>query len=191
MLPDDLTVAVPARQVHAYHPCQNADRGLFLNPSRKQIRAMFALTAAALLAAGCGRMNDVPKDSSLAGRVGATAFLQLETDSFTNLTPRQQALAYWLTQSAIAIDPIIYDQMSRFGLRQKRLLEALVAHPQGIKTDVMTKISNFAKLFWANRGNHNDTTAQKFQPEFTFEELKEACSQLIKNGVRIGDPYGA
>ena len=38
----------------------------------------------------------------------------------------------------------------------------------------MTKISNFARFFWANRGNHNDTTAQKFLPEFTFEELKEA-----------------
>ena len=159
-------------------------------PSCNRIAATLAFTAALLLSAGCARTTDVPKDSSLAGRVGSTAFLQLEADSFTGLTPQQQALAYWLTQSAIAIDPIIYDQMSRFGLRQKRLLEALVAHPQGIKPDVMTKISNFTKLFWANRGNHNDTTAQKFLPEFTFEELKEAGAQLIRNGVHIGDPYG-
>src|SRR3989442_1278806 len=34
--------------------------------------------------------------------------------------------------SSIAIDPIVYDQFSRFGLRQKRLLEELVAHPEGM-----------------------------------------------------------
>ena len=42
------------------------------------------------------------------------------------------------------------------------------------RTDVGPKIKEFAKLFWANRGNHNDLTAQKVLPEFTFEELKAA-----------------
>jgi dipeptidyl-peptidase III len=144
-----------------------------------------------LTLASCGGARTSPETSSLAGRVGSTAFLQLEADSFRRLTPKQQALAYWLTQSAIAIDPIIYDQTSRWGLRQKRLLEALMAHPQGIASEVMTKISNFTKLFWANRGNHNNTTSQKILPEFTPVELKAAASQLIHNGVRIGDPYGA
>ena len=45
-------------------------------------------------------------------RVGDTGFLQLQADSFTQLTPKQQALAYWLTQASIAIDPIAYDQFS-------------------------------------------------------------------------------
>ena len=67
-------------------------------------------------------------------------------------------LAYWLSQASIAIDPIIYDQLSRFGLRQKRLLETIVAHPQGVKPDVMQKIVDFTKLFWANKGNHNELT---------------------------------
>ena len=73
-----------------------------------------------------------PQDRALADRVGATGFIQLEAQSFDKLTPRQQALAYWLAQASIAIDPIIYDQDSRFGLRQKRLLEAIV--PQAPKT---------------------------------------------------------
>ena len=34
------------------------------------------------------------------------------------------------------------------------------------------KILAFTKLFWANRGNHNETTAQKFLPDFTFDELQ-------------------
>jgi len=42
------------------------------------------------------------------------------------------------------------------------LLEALVAHPEGVKPDVMAKITAFTKLFWANKGNHNETTARSF-----------------------------
>src|SRR5215203_2148706 len=67
------------------------------------------------------------RESPLVERVGDTGFIQLESPSFEALDPRQKALAYWLTQASIAIDPIVYDQLSRFGLRQKRLLEGIVA----------------------------------------------------------------
>ena len=78
-------------------------------------------------------------------------------------------LAYWLSMAAIAIDPIIYDQMSRFGLRQKRILDAIVSNPNGINPTVARKILDFTKLFWANKGNHNETTAQKYLPTFTYQ----------------------
>src|SRR5579862_6504113 len=58
----------------------------------------------------------------LVDRVGATGFLQLQANSFRSLSPREQALGYWLSEAAIAIHPIIFDQLSRFGLRQKRVL---------------------------------------------------------------------
>jgi dipeptidyl-peptidase-3 len=111
----------------------------------------------------------------LADRVDTTAFIQLQADSFKALSPKQQALAYWLSRASIAINPIIYDQSSRFGLRQKRLLEALVEHPAGIKPEVYAKILAFTKLFWANRGNHNEMTSQKNLPTFTYNELLEAA----------------
>ena len=112
-------------------------------------------------------------------RVGTNGFLQLEAESFRNLTPQQQGLAYWLTEASIAINPIIYDQMSRFGLRQKAILEMIVAHPQGVNRAGYDKILAFAKLFWGNHGNHNETTAQKILPEFTFDELKDAGAAAI------------
>src|SRR5438132_9143118 len=96
--------------------------------------------------------------SPLVERVGDTGFIQLYADSFRQLDARHQALAYWLTQASIAIDPIIYDQLSRFGLRQKRVVEEIVAHPTGTP-DLQRKIREYALLFWANRGNHNETTA--------------------------------
>src|SRR2546421_4038538 len=89
----------------------------------------------------------------LVERVGDTGFIQLRADSFRHLDARQQALAYWLTQASIAIDPIIYDQLSAYGLREKRLLEEIVAHPSGIAPDVFANVRRYALLFWANRGN--------------------------------------
>ena len=122
-------------------------------------------------------------ETSLVERVGDTGFIRVEAGSFAALTAKQQELAYWLCQASIAIDPIVYDQFSRFGLRQKRLLEEVVAHLEagGVSPGVKAKIVQFTKLFWANRGNHNDITSQKFLPDFTFDELKQAASASQKN----------
>ena len=79
--------------------------------------------------------------------------------------------------ASIAIDPIIYDQLSRFGLRQKRLLEAVVREQGESRSGDLRRIADFTKLFWANKGNHNETTAQKFLPKFTADELKRALEQ--------------
>src|ERR1700730_944609 len=124
-----------------------------------------------------------PSSDARVDRVGTNGFLQLEADSFRALTPQQQALAYWLTEASIGINPIIYDQMSRFGLRQKAVLELIVAHPEGVKRVSFDKSQAFKKLFWGNHGNHNETTAQKFVPEFTFEELRDAGLAAIRHGA--------
>ncbi|HEY2014365.1 MAG TPA: hypothetical protein VGH38_12735 [Bryobacteraceae bacterium] len=139
-----------------------------------------------LLAAGAVSADD----RGLVDRVGATGFVQLESASFPKLTPRQQALTYWLTQASIAIDPINYDQNSIYGLRQKRLLEAIVRHQDTVNPQTRRKFVDFTKLFWANRGNHNEMTAQKFLPEFSFEDLKAAAASALRAGEFKGTPYG-
>ena len=116
-------------------------------------------------------------ETPLVERVDTTAFIQVEAKSFNSLSPKQQALAYWLSQASIAIDPIIYDQMSRFGLRQKRVLEAAIAGKGKVDPAVYARIADFTKLFWGNKGNHNELTSQKFLPKFTAEELKHALEQ--------------
>ena len=148
------------------------------------------LCAAALTAAvAWSQASATPKESSLVARVGDTGFIKVKANSFESLTPKQQALAYWLAQASIAIDPIIYDQLSAYGLREKRLLEEIVAHPEGIDPQSYGRIRDFAELFWANRGNHSDETAQKFLPGFTYEELKQAAAIAQQHGA-FATPYG-
>jgi dipeptidyl-peptidase-3 len=120
---------------------------------------------------------------SLVERVGDTGFVRVDVGGFQSLDARQKQLAYWLVQASIAVDPIVYAQFSRFGLRQKRLLEEIVAHSNGADPSLDEKIAEFAKLFWANRGNHNEITSQKFLPSFTFEELQKAALAAQKNGA--------
>lgn len=123
------------------------------------------------------------RQSALVDRVGDTGFVQVKAESFRTLNAKQQELAYWLYEATIAIDPIIYDQLSAYALREKRLLEEVIAHKEGIDPQVMKKITDYTKLFWANRGNHNDLTAQKFVPDFSFDDLKNAAQTAQKNGA--------
>ena len=127
--------------------------------------------------------SSIAPQQTLVDRIGDTGFIQIKAESFHSLSASQQALGYWLSQAAIAIDPIIYDQLSAHALREKRLLEEILARPQGIDPQAMKKIINYAKLFWANRGNHNENTAQKFLPEFSFDEFKQAALTAQKNGA--------
>jgi len=125
--------------------------------------------------------NDAPVKSSIVERIGNTAFIRTEAGSFETLTPRQKELVYWLSQASIAIEPIIYDQQSRFGLRQKYILDLIAAHPKGLEPGPAKKIADYTKLFWANHGNHNSTTAQKFLPAFTPAELETAGQIALRN----------
>ncbi len=128
-------------------------------------------------------------DAGVMTRVGDTAFVKVEADSFRNLTASQQALAYWLTQAAIAIDPIVYDQLSASGLRIKRLLEEILAHPAGIPPQLRQSLTEYTELFWANRGNHNLTTTHKFVPQFSFEQLRDAAVAAQRAGA-MKQAYG-
>ena len=123
--------------------------------------------------------------SSLVNRVRDTGFIQLRADSFNDLSADQKLDAYWLTQAAIAVNPIAYDQNSVYGLLEKHLLEGILTRSSGIDPAVLEKISDYAMLFWGNEGNHNDFTSRKFLPEFSPDELKAAAKQALKNGAQF------
>ena len=85
--------------------------------------------------------------------------------------------------AAIAINPIAYDQNSAYGLQEKRILEAILTHPNGVDPAVLQKITSYTMLFWGNEGNHNEFTSRKFLPDFTFGEFRAAADQARQNGA--------
>src|SRR5438105_3906041 len=48
-------------------------------------------------------------------------------------------------------------------------------------------IVRFAKLFFANRGNHNEITNQKFLPELGFDAFRDAALAAQKSGAPLPD----
>jgi dipeptidyl-peptidase-3 len=148
-----------------------------MNVGIRRILAFVPVTA--LLAAA-------PAPSPLVQRIGDSGFLQVETPSFSRLTPKQRLLAYHLAQAAIQLDPVFYDQMSAYGLTAKRLLGALVERPERLPEGSRKAIVEYATLFFGNGGNHNETTSLKFLPGISFEEFSRAAEAARSKGARLG-----
>jgi hypothetical protein len=58
-----------------------------------------------------------------------------------------------------------------------------------VAPETFAKIRSYALLFWANRGNHNESTTLKFLPTFTFGELRDAALKVQAAGG-FKTPYG-
>jgi dipeptidyl-peptidase-3 len=142
--------------------------------------ALASLCAAALLA------QPAQAPSPLVGRIGDLGFLQVEAPSFAKLPLRQKLLAWHLYRAAIQLDPVFYDQMSAYGLAAKRLLGALAERPERLPEASRQAIVEYATLFFANRGNHNETTGEKLLPRFTYDDLARAAEEARSHGAPLG-----
>ena len=85
-------------------------------------------------------------------RVGEAAVVQVYADGFGDLPLREKILVWHLTQAAIAGRDIFYDQRYAHNLEMRDLLEAIVAHPEGIDRAAFDEIERYTKLFWINSG---------------------------------------
>jgi dipeptidyl-peptidase-3 len=122
--------------------------------------------------------------------VGEFAIAKLPADGFDALTPRERVLAFYLWRAAIAGRDIYYDQLGRFNLEIRDLLEEILTHPRGLAPELRDPLLRYLKLFWINNGNHNDRTRRKFVPEFTFEQLRNATHEARAGGATIRLAYG-
>jgi dipeptidyl-peptidase III len=146
-------------------------------------RILLALSSLAL--AGSAALA-APGPSPLVERIGNRAFIQVTTPSFGSLDLEQKILAYHLSQAAIQLDPIIYDQLSSYGLTAKRLLGAMVEDPSRLPDGSRAAIVEYAKLFFGNSGNHNETTNQKFLPTISYDQFAAAAEAARAKGARLG-----
>jgi dipeptidyl-peptidase-3 len=124
--------------------------------------------------------------TSLVQTIGKTGIIQLEAPSFGALDARQKHLAYWLSRAAIAIDPIIYDQLSPWGTEEKELLEGIAAQRSRLDPPLRDKVMDYIELFWVNHSNYNSETAAKFVPGFTPAELRTAAEAALAAGAWRG-----
>ncbi len=133
-----------------------------------------------------GAPNTERHASPLVDQVGSTGFIVVRAPSFAALPLAQKLVAYHLAQAAIQLDPIFYDQMSTYGLAAKQLLTALVEDPRRLPADSRDAIVAYAKVFLANKGNHDNLTGNKIQPAFSYDQLAAAAAQARTAGAPLG-----
>ena len=95
-------------------------------------------------------------------QIDDAAVVQVYADGFRGLPRRDRILVWHLVQAAIAGRDIFYDQRYAHNLEMRDVLEAIVAHGDGIDPGTRAEIVRYTKLFWINTGPYNNLTARKF-----------------------------
>ncbi len=116
-------------------------------------------------------------------QIDDAAVVQLYADQFAALPLREKTLVWHLTQAALAGRDIFYDQKHRNALEMRRVLEAIVSHPQGIDAATLAEIQRYTKLFWLNTGPYNNLTARKFVLKLTPQALAAAAKSALSAGA--------
>jgi dipeptidyl-peptidase-3 len=145
------------------------------------------LAAVALLALGLAARAraDEPKSERkyLLERIGDAAVVQVYADGFSDLPLDQKRLAWHLYQAALAGRDIYYDQRYAHSLDMRDVLEAILAHPEGVDPDSLKEIQRYAKLFWINNGPFNNLTARKFVLELAPDAFADAAKAAREAGA--------
>jgi len=122
--------------------------------------------------------------------VDDAAVIQLYADGFDALPLKDKTLIWHLYQAALAGRDIFLDQKHRNALEMRALIEAVVAHPQGVDAGTLAQVQRYAKLFWINNGPYNNLTAQKFLLQSTPDAFAAAVKTAVKNGATVTPPGG-
>ena len=101
--------------------------------------------------------------------------LRYEVKNFDELSLDQKKLVYYLQEAALQGRDILFDQNGRHNLVIRKMLETVYTDYQGDKTTEEWKnFATYMKRVWFSSGIHHHYSADKFQPGFTPEYLKQA-----------------
>ncbi len=123
-------------------------------------------------------------------RVDEAAVVQLYADGFRQLPLKEKTLLWHLYQAAIAGRDIFYDQRYAYSLEMRDVLEAIIAHSNGIDANTLSEIRRYTKLFWINSGPHNNLTAQKFVLTCTPDAFAAAAHAAQQTGAQFPSRSG-
>ncbi|MCC7417413.1 MAG: peptidase M49 [Acidobacteria bacterium] len=123
-------------------------------------------------------------------RVDDAAVVQLYADGFASLPLREKTLIWHLSQAALAGRDIFIDQKHAHALEMRSLIEAVVAHPQGVDPAALAEVQRYAKLFWINNGPYNNLTARKFVLKLEPAAFAAAVRTAVRNGAVVATRTG-
>lgn len=114
--------------------------------------------------------------------------LRYRVPEFEELTLKQKELIYYLTQAALEGRDILFDQNGKYNLRIRRMLEAVYTNYQGDKSSADYKnMEIYLKRVWFSNGIHHHYAADKFQPNFSQDFLKQAVMSVDPSKLPLAE----
>ena len=111
-------------------------------------------------------------------RFADVQMLRYRLNGFEELTLQQKKYIYYLSEATLWGRDITFDQYGRYNLEIRQLLESL-SHslPQPLQKEGREeRIITYLKRVWFSNGIYHHYGCEKFVPEFTADELREAMA---------------
>lgn len=121
--------------------------------------------------------------------------LRYRLNGFEELSARQKAYIYYLSQATLAGRDITTDQFGKYNLRIRKVLEAIYIRYNGAKDLPDFKaLELYLKRLWFSNGIYHHYGCEKFQPEFSeyflqneIEKLGVSAWPLQQEGMQATD----
>lgn len=115
--------------------------------------------------------------------------LRYKVEGFEKLTLKQKSYIYYLQEAALQGRDILFDQNGRYNLRIRRVLEAIYVYFLGDKNGSFYQaLSVYLKRVWFSSGIHHHYGCEKFVPEFSESDFREAVKRLPVETLKL--PHG-
>ena len=143
-------------------------------------KTISALAVCAALAGAMPAHSVENKDFKyIVDRFADIEVLRYEVPAFKDLTPRQKAMVYYLSEAAQAGRDIIWDQNCRYNLPLRVTLEAIYNNYRGDKNTTDYKaFEKYLKQVWFGNGIHHHYSTDKFKPGFSQAFFEEQVNAL-------------
>ena len=139
--------------------------------NQRQFYSLVVSTTSILLLISC---NSAPQSeaSTTLEQFADLKVIQYEIPGFEQLSLKQKKLVYYLSQAGLEGRDIMYDQNYRHNLSIRIAFENIYQNYTGDKTTALWGyFENYLKRLWFSNGIHHHYSNDKFDPEFTAEEL--------------------
>lgn len=133
-----------------------------------------------------GQCTDTPVDVGLElEKVDGLGVVTLSADAFVQLSPKHRMMAYHLSRAAVAGDPIVYAQRSRFGIKLKVVAEELALHRSAVPEALRAKVETFVRRVFVHKGVYDTWTGQKMGLPFDEATFKRVLLAVAKDGAEL------
>ncbi len=137
------------------------------------------LSAAALIITSSTSMATDNNFNYVADRFADIEVLHYKVPGFEQLTTRQKALVYYLTEAALQGRDILTDQNGKYNLAIRQMLENVYTAYNGDHQDPQFKaLETYLKQVWFGNGIHHHYSTDKFTPTFTEQFLRGQVAML-------------